>query len=98
MRVEGRDEPDALHVVLAGLHVDVYAPEVPSFWMRVDDALEQRLSALRFAQFIFQLSKFGDGLDVCANQSRRELDELREKTREGAPPVEKNEERTFTLF
>jgi hypothetical protein len=70
---EGRDEPDALHVVLAGLHVDVYVPEVPSFWMRVDDALEQRLSPLGFAQLIFQLSKFGDGLEVCANQSRREL-------------------------
>ena len=58
------DEPDALHVVLPGLHVYVYRPDVPSFGVGVDDALEQRLSSLRFAEFIFQLGKFGDGFEV----------------------------------
>jgi hypothetical protein len=70
-RERNGDEPDALHVVLASLHIDVYAPEVPSFWMRVDDALEQRLSPLGFTQLIFQLSKFGDGLEVCACESEQ---------------------------
>ena len=46
-------EPDALHVVLPCLHIYVYRPDVPSFGMGVDDALEQRLSSLRFAQFVF---------------------------------------------
>ena len=43
------DEPDALDVVLPSLHIYVYRPNVPSFGMGIDDALEQRLSSLRFA-------------------------------------------------
>ena len=41
--------PDALHVVLPGIHVYVYRPDVPSLRVGVDDALEQCLSSLRFA-------------------------------------------------
>ncbi len=58
------DEPDALHVILPGLHVYVYRPDVPSFGMGIDDALEQCLSSLRFAKFVFQLGKLGDSLEV----------------------------------
>jgi hypothetical protein len=47
------DGPDALHVILPSLHIYVYRPDIPSFGMGDDDALEQRLSSLRFAQFVF---------------------------------------------
>jgi hypothetical protein len=58
------DRPRALDVFLSGFHVYIYRPEVPSLGMRVDHALEQRLAALRFTQFVFKLSKLGDGLEI----------------------------------
>jgi hypothetical protein len=72
MRIHENDgQPHALDIVLSGFHVYVYGPEVPSFGMRVDDALEQRLAPLGFAQFVFQLGKFGDGFEVWAGASAR---------------------------
>ena len=53
-----------MDVFLPGFHVYIYRPEVPSLGMRVDHALEQRLAALRFTQFVFKLSKLGDGLEI----------------------------------
>jgi hypothetical protein len=60
------DRPHALDVFLSGFHIYIYGPEVPPFRMRVNHALEQRLAALRFAQLVFQLGKFGDGLEIWA--------------------------------
>jgi hypothetical protein len=84
------DEPDALDVVLANLHIDVYRPEVPPFGMRVDDALEERPSPFWFAQFIFQLGKFGDGLEVWRIKPSKREAELRE--------CHPGRTRTFALF
>lgn len=58
------DRPHALGVFLSGFHIYIYGPEVPPFGMRVNHALEQRLSALRFAQLVFKLGKLGDGLEI----------------------------------
>lgn len=57
-------QPHALDVVLSNFHIYVDSPEVPSFWMRVNDTLEERLSPLRFAQFVLQLGELGDSLEV----------------------------------
>lgn len=60
--------PHALDIFLSGFHVNIYGPEVPSFGMRVDHALEQGLAALGFTQFVFELSELGDGLEVWASK------------------------------
>jgi hypothetical protein len=62
----GNSQPHALDVVLSNFHIYVDRPEVPSFWMRVNDTLKERLSPLRFAQFVFQLGELGDSLEVWA--------------------------------
>ena len=42
-------QPHALEIVLSDFHIHVDGPEVPSFGMRIDDTLEQRLAPLRIA-------------------------------------------------
>lgn len=46
------DVPQMLDVLLAGLHVQINRPQVPTFRMRVDDPLEDRLAPLWITQLV----------------------------------------------
>ena len=65
---EGQDAieevPEVHDIALAGLHVHVDGPHVPTFGMRVDNAFEDRLSSLWITELVLELRKLADRLQV----------------------------------
>jgi hypothetical protein len=58
-----------LDIPLTALHVCVNGPQIISFWMRINNPLEDCFATLRIAELIFQQRKFRNYLEVYATVS-----------------------------